>query len=66
MGGAFYAAIKAQVDIVPIVLVGTFEMLRMNTYHMMPHPIRLIVADPISDQGSYHQGHRINLRQGAR
>ncbi len=51
MGGAFYAAIKAQVDIVPIVLVGTFEMLRMNTYHMMPHPIRLIVADPISTRG---------------
>lgn len=51
MGGAFYAAIKAQVDVVPLVLTGTFEMLRMNTYHMMPHPIRLIVADPISTTG---------------
>lgn len=51
MGGAFYAAIKAQVDVVPVVLVGTFEMLRMNTYHMMPHPFRMIVAKPIPTQG---------------
>jgi 1-acyl-sn-glycerol-3-phosphate acyltransferase len=51
MGGAVYAAIKAQADVVPLVLVGTFEMLRMNTYHMMPHPIRLVVADPIPTQG---------------
>jgi 1-acyl-sn-glycerol-3-phosphate acyltransferase len=51
MGGAFYAAIKAQADVVPIVLIGTFEMLRMNTYHMMPHPIRLVVADPIPTRG---------------
>ena len=51
MGGAFYAAIKAQADVVPLVLVGTFEMLRMNTYHMMPHPIRLVVADPIPTRG---------------
>jgi len=51
MGGAFYAAIKAQVDVVPLVLLGTFEMLRMNTFHMMPHPIRLIVAEPIPTTG---------------
>ena len=36
MGGAFYAAVKAQVDVVPLVLVGTFEMLKMNSYHIMP------------------------------
>jgi 1-acyl-sn-glycerol-3-phosphate acyltransferase len=51
MGGAFYAAIKAQVDVVPLVLLGTFEMLRMNTFHMMPHPIRMIVAEPIATTG---------------
>jgi 1-acyl-sn-glycerol-3-phosphate acyltransferase len=51
MGGAFYAAIKAQVDVVPLVLLGTFEMLRMNTFHMMPHPIRLIVTGPIPTTG---------------
>src|SRR5947209_14346796 len=31
MGGAFYAAIKAQVDVIPMALVGTYEMLKMNT-----------------------------------
>ena len=51
MGGAFYAAIKAQVEVIPLVLTGTYEMLPMNTFHMMPHPIRLILADPISTAG---------------
>lgn len=51
MGGAFYAAIKAQVDVVPMVLLGTFEILRMNTWHVKPRPVRLIVAEPISTQG---------------
>jgi 1-acyl-sn-glycerol-3-phosphate acyltransferase len=32
MGGAFYAAVKAQVDVVPIALVGTYEILKMNTW----------------------------------
>jgi 1-acyl-sn-glycerol-3-phosphate acyltransferase len=51
MGGAFYAAIKAQVDVVPVVLVGTFEILKMNTWHIKPRPVRMIVADPIPTQG---------------
>ncbi|HEU4413920.1 MAG TPA: lysophospholipid acyltransferase family protein [Candidatus Angelobacter sp.] len=51
MGGAFYAAIKAQVDVVPMALVGTFEILRMNTWHIKPRPIYLLVGDRISTQG---------------
>jgi 1-acyl-sn-glycerol-3-phosphate acyltransferase len=51
MGGAFYAAIKAQVDVVPMVLVGTYEILKMNTWHVKPRPVRLIVAEPIPTQG---------------
>lgn len=51
MGGAFYAAIKAQVDVVPVVLVGTYEILKMNTWHIKPRPVRMIVADPIPTQG---------------
>ena len=34
MPGAFFLAIRAQVDIVPIALVGTFDLLPMNTYHI--------------------------------
>jgi 1-acyl-sn-glycerol-3-phosphate acyltransferase len=49
--GAFYVAIKAQVDIVPIALVGTYEMLPMNTRHLMPRTLQLVVGDPISTAG---------------
>lgn len=48
MGGAFYAAIKAQVDVVPMALVGTFEILKMNTWHIKPRPVQLLVGDRIS------------------
>ena len=51
MSGAFYIAIKAKVDIVPLALVGTYEVLPMNTFHIRPHPIQLIVGEPISTAG---------------
>jgi 1-acyl-sn-glycerol-3-phosphate acyltransferase len=51
MGGAFFAAIRAQVDVVPVALIGTFEMLRMNTWHIKPRPVRLLVGEPISTTG---------------
>src|SRR5262249_36550582 len=47
MGGAFYAAIKAHADVVPMSLVGTYEMLKMNTWHIKPGPVRLLVSEPI-------------------
>lgn len=49
--GAFYVAIKAQADIVPLVLVGTFETLPMNTYHVHPRPLQLVAGAPISTRG---------------
>ena len=51
MSGGFYAAIKAGVDVVPMALVGTYEILRMNTFHIRPGPIHLIAAEPISTAG---------------
>ncbi len=51
MSGAFYIAIKAKVDIVPLALVGTFEALPMNTFHIRPRPIKLIVGEPIATEG---------------
>jgi 1-acyl-sn-glycerol-3-phosphate acyltransferase len=51
MGGAFYAAVKAQVDVVPVVLVGTYEMLKMNSYHIKPGPVQMVVGSPISTVG---------------
>jgi 1-acyl-sn-glycerol-3-phosphate acyltransferase len=51
MPGAFYLAIKAQVDIVPIALVGTYELLPMNTYHIKSRPLEMRVGEPISTAG---------------
>jgi 1-acyl-sn-glycerol-3-phosphate acyltransferase len=51
MGGAFYAAIKAQADIVPMALVGTYEMLKMNTWHIKPCPLHLVAGEPIHTVG---------------
>jgi 1-acyl-sn-glycerol-3-phosphate acyltransferase len=51
MGGAFFAAIKAQVDVVPVALVGTYEMLKMNTWHIKPGPVYLLVGEPIRTAG---------------
>jgi 1-acyl-sn-glycerol-3-phosphate acyltransferase len=49
--GAFFMAIKAQVDVVPVALVGTYELLPMDTYHIRPRPIEMRVGQPISTSG---------------
>jgi 1-acyl-sn-glycerol-3-phosphate acyltransferase len=49
--GAFFLAIKAQADIVPIALVGTFDLLPMNTYHIRSQPVEMRVGAPISTAG---------------
>ena len=49
--GAFFLAIKAQVDVVPVALVGTYELLPMDTYHIMCRPLEMRVGTPISTAG---------------
>ena len=49
--GAFFLAIKAQVDIIPVALVGTFELLPMNTYHIKSRTLEMRVGEPISTTG---------------
>jgi 1-acyl-sn-glycerol-3-phosphate acyltransferase len=49
--GAFFLAIKAQADIVPIALVDTFDLLPMNTYHIKCQPLEMRVGEPISTSG---------------
>jgi 1-acyl-sn-glycerol-3-phosphate acyltransferase len=49
--GAFFMAIKAQVDIVPIALVGTYELLPMDTYHIKSRPLEMRVGEPIATTG---------------
>jgi 1-acyl-sn-glycerol-3-phosphate acyltransferase len=49
--GAFFLAIKAQADIVPIALMGTFDLLPMNTYHIKCQPLEMRVGEVISTTG---------------
>jgi 1-acyl-sn-glycerol-3-phosphate acyltransferase len=49
--GAFFLAIKAQAEIVPIALVGTFDLLPMNTYHIKCQPLEMRVGEPVSTVG---------------
>ena len=51
LAGAFFLAIKAQVDIVPVALVGTYELLPMNTYHIKCRPLEMRVGEPIATAG---------------
>lgn len=49
--GAFFLAIKAQAEIVPIALVDTFDLLPMNTYHVKCQPLEMRVGDAILTAG---------------
>ena len=49
--GALFLAIKAQVDIVPVALIGTYELLPMDTYHIKCRPLEMRVGEPISTTG---------------
>lgn len=49
--GAFFLAIKAQAEIVPIALVGTYDLLPMNTYHIKCQPLEMRVGEPIPTTG---------------
>jgi len=49
--GAFFLAIKAQADIVPVALAGTFDLLPMNTYHIKCQPVEMRVGEPIPTTG---------------
>ncbi len=51
LSGAFYVAIKAGVDIVPLAIVGSYEVLPMECFRFSPGKMELIVGEPISTVG---------------
>jgi 1-acyl-sn-glycerol-3-phosphate acyltransferase len=51
VAGAAWMAIKAQVPLVPITLVGTYELLPIHVYALHPRPLKLIIGDPIPTIG---------------
>jgi 1-acyl-sn-glycerol-3-phosphate acyltransferase len=61
--GAFFLAIKAQADIIPIALIGTFDLLPMNTYHIKCQPLEMRVGEPISTAGlSLHDTEAVSAK----
>ncbi|NYF91872.1 lysophospholipid acyltransferase family protein [Tunturiibacter empetritectus] len=51
MSGCAYMAIKAQVPLVPLTLIGTYELLPIHVYALHPRPIFIVVGDPIPTTG---------------
>lgn len=51
MSGCAYMAIKAQVPLVPLTLVGTYELLPIHVYALHPRPLLIVVGDPIPTTG---------------
>jgi len=51
MGGAFFAAIAEQVPVVPVAIVGTYEMLPMNSFHVLPGEVEMLIGRPIPTIG---------------
>ena len=49
--GAFYVAIQAQVPIVPMVLIGTWEVLQPATAHLRPGRVDLVICPPVATTG---------------
>ena len=51
MSGPAYLAIRAGVPIIPLALVGTYELLPIHTRHFSPRPLELRIGAPISTTG---------------
>src|ERR1700760_419089 len=51
MSGWAYMAIKAQVPLVPLTLIGTYELLPIHVYALHPRPLLVVVGDPIPTTG---------------
>ena len=51
MSGCAYMALKAQVPLIPLTLIGTYELLPIHTYALNPRPLLIVVGDPIPTTG---------------
>ncbi len=51
MSGCAYMAIKAQVPLIPLTLIGTYELLPIHVYALYPRPLLIVIGDPIPTTG---------------
>lgn len=46
--GAFYVAVKAQADIVPVAIVGTYEAMPVGSAHIRRRQLQIMIGQPIA------------------
>jgi len=51
MRGPAYIAIRARIPLVPMALIGTYELLPIHTHHFRPRPVKLVIGRPIDPSG---------------
>jgi 1-acyl-sn-glycerol-3-phosphate acyltransferase len=51
MRGPAYISIRARVPLVPMALIGTYELLPIHTHHFRPRPVKLVIGKPIDPSG---------------
>lgn len=51
MRGPAYISIRARVPLVPMALIGTYELLPMHTSHFRPRPVKLVIGKAIDPAG---------------
>jgi 1-acyl-sn-glycerol-3-phosphate acyltransferase len=49
--GCAFMAIRAGVPLVPVALIGTYELLPIHVYCLRPRPLMIVIGDPISTEG---------------
>ncbi len=54
MRGPAYISIRARVPLVPMALIGTYELLPIHTHHFRPRPVKLVIGKPIDPVRIYH------------
>jgi len=51
MKGPAYISIRARVPLVPMALIGAYELLPIHTHHFRPRPVKLVIGKPIDPAG---------------
>ncbi len=51
LSGAAYLALRAQAPLVPIALIGVYDLLPIHTHHFFPGELIMVVGEPIETAG---------------
>ena len=49
--GCAFMAIRAGVPLIPVALIGTYELLPIHVYSLRPRPLKIVIGDAISTEG---------------